>query len=53
MKGNIADYLEEHEHLPKTKKRIDADGLATSEGNPIYVYEGIRLKKKYRSQESE
>jgi putative DNA primase/helicase len=53
MKGNIADYLEEHEHLPKIKKRINADGLTTSEGNPIYVYEGIRLKKKYRSHESE
>ena len=52
-KANISDYLEEHEYLKKTKKRIDADGFTTSEGNPIYVYEGIRLKKKYRSQKSE
>ena len=47
-KPNIALYLEEHERLVKSKKRIDEDGCPTSEGNPIYVYEGIRLKKKYR-----
>ena len=48
-KPNILLYLEEHERLVKSKKRIDEDGHMTSEGNPIYVYEGIRLKKKYRS----
>ena len=47
-KPNIALYLEEHERLVKSKKRIDEDGHPTADGNPIYVYEGIRLKKKYR-----
>jgi phage/plasmid-associated DNA primase len=45
---NISAYLEEHERLVKSKKRIDEDGQLTGSGNPIYVYEGIRLKKKYR-----
>lgn len=47
-KPNISLYLEEHERLVKSKKRIDEDGRPTSDGNPIYVYEGIRLKEKYR-----
>lgn len=47
-KPNISAYLEEHERLVKSKKRIDEDGQLTGSGNPIYVYEGIRLKKKYR-----
>lgn len=51
VKGNIHAYLEEHEHLPKSKKRIDGKGYLCSNGNPIYVYEGIRLKKDYRSAE--
>ena len=51
MKGNIHAYLEEHEHLHKSKKRIDGKGYLCSNGNPIYVYEGIRLKKDYRSAE--
>jgi hypothetical protein len=45
---NISAYLEEHERLVKSKKRIDEEGKLTGSGNPIYVYEGIRLKKKYR-----
>ena len=45
---NISAYLEEHERLVKSKKRIDEEGQLTGSGNPIYVYEGIRLKKKYR-----
>lgn len=48
-KPNISAYLEEHERLVKSKKRIDEDGQLTSSGNPIYVYEGIRLKKRYRT----
>ena len=47
-KHSITNFLEEHERLTKCKKRIDADGNPTSDGNPIYVYEGIRLRKKYR-----
>ena len=48
-KGNIHAYLEEHECLTKSKKRIDDHGHPCSDGNPIYVYEGIRLKNKYRT----
>ena len=50
-KGDIHSYLAEHEGIVKlnTKKRIDSDGNPVSEGNPIYVYEGIRLRKKYKS----
>ena len=47
-KANITAFLEEHEHLNKSKKRIDENGNPTSVGNPIYVYEGIRLRNKYR-----
>lgn len=47
-KHSITNFLEEHEKLTKIKKRIDEDGNPTSDGNPIYVYEGIRLRKKYR-----
>lgn len=50
-KGNIANYIKEHEGIQKVKKRIDDEGSLISEGNPIYVYEGIRLKNKYRSAE--
>ena len=51
VKGDIHAYLAEHEGIVKlnTKKRIDSDGNPVSEGNPIYVYEGIRLRKKYKS----
>ena len=50
VKGDIHAYLAEHEGIVKlnTKKRIDSDGNLTGEGNPIYVYEGIRLRKKYK-----
>ena len=47
-KANITAFLEEHECLNKSKKRIDENGNPTSVGNPIYVYEGIRLRNKYR-----
>lgn len=47
-KPNILIYLEEHERLIRSKKRIDENGQPTSEGNPIFVFKGIRLKKKYR-----
>ena len=50
-KGNITNYIKEHEGIQKVKKRIDDEGSLISEGNPIYVYEGIRLKNKYRSAE--
>ena len=48
-KGDIASFLEEHEQLAKSKKRIDQDGFVVSNGNPIWVYEGIRLRKQYRA----
>ena len=48
-KPNISLYLDEHERLVKSKKRIDENGQPTCDGNPIYVYAGIRLKKKYRN----
>jgi hypothetical protein len=47
-KGNICDYLEEHEKLRKVKKRVDSKGYAKSDGNPIHVYENVHIKKKYR-----
>lgn len=47
-KADIGRFLDEHQRIPKMKKRIDDKGNLTSIGNPIYVYEGIRLKNKYR-----
>lgn len=47
-KADIARFLDEHQRVPKSKKRIDDNGNLTSIGNPIYVYEGIRLKNAYR-----
>lgn len=47
-KADIGRFLDEHQRIPKAKKRIDDNGNLTSVGNPIYVYEGIRLKNKYR-----
>lgn len=49
IKGNfnIAAYLD-MKNILKTRKRINDGGWITSEGNPVYVYEGIRLKAKYR-----
>lgn len=44
---NITNYLEK-KNILKTRKRLDDYGYITSEGNPIYVYEGIRLKARYR-----
>ena len=44
---NITSYLEK-KNIPKMRKRINEGGYITSEGNPIYVYEGIRLRAKYR-----
>ena len=49
-KPDIVRFLEEHQRIPKTKKRIDADGKQIGAGNPIHVYEGIRLRKKYRKE---
>ena len=48
VKCDINKYLTEHMKLTKKKKRIDDDGNPVSTGNPIAVYEGIRLRKKYR-----
>lgn len=45
---DIAKFLEGHARLQKSKKRIDDDGNPVSTGNPIAVYEGIRLRNKYR-----
>lgn len=49
IKGNynITSYLEK-KNIPKLRKRINEGGYTSSEGNPIYVYEGIRLRTKYR-----
>ena len=46
--GNIASFLKEHEKLEESKTRIDEDGFKTSRGGPIWVFEGIRLRNKYR-----
>ena len=46
-RGNITTFIEEHEGIPKLKKRIDEDGNPSSLGNPIYVYKGIRLRKQH------
>lgn len=48
QKTDLVGFLELHQRIPKAKKRIDNDGKQIGTGNPIYVYEGIRLKKKYR-----
>ncbi len=47
-KANIVKFLDERQRIPKTRKRIDSSGNLSSEGNPIHVYFGIRLRKKYR-----
>ena len=44
---NITSYLEK-KNIPKLRKRINDGGFISSEGNPIYVYEGIRLRARYR-----
>lgn len=44
---NITSYLEK-KNIPKLRKRINEGGYISSEGNPIYVYEGIRLRTKCR-----
>ena len=47
-RGNISSFLEGHEKLVKTKTRIDEEGFKTSGGGSIWVFEGVRLRKKYR-----
>lgn len=51
VKGDIHTYLIEHEHVVKcnSKKRIDNKGNPSSEGNPVSVYEGIRLRDKFKA----
>jgi putative DNA primase/helicase len=51
VKGDIHAYLTEHEHIVKSssKKRIDDKGNPSSYGNPVSVYEGIRLRDKFKS----
>lgn len=44
---NITNYLEKN-NIPKLRKRINDSGYISSEGNPIYVFEGLRLRAKYR-----
>ncbi|MBQ2940732.1 MAG: hypothetical protein IJD97_00710 [Clostridia bacterium] len=44
---NIISYLDKKK-IPKSRKRINDGGYISSKGNPIYVYEGIRLRAKYR-----
>lgn len=46
---NIGAFLEEHEGLIKIKKRIKTEDHPGGTVNPIYVYTGVRLKKKYRT----
>ena len=50
-KGNISSYLENELKMANKKIRIDSNGYRISSGNPIHVYEGIRLKKKWRPHE--
>ena len=50
-KGNICSYLEDELKKKNEKIRIDSDGYRVSFGNPIHVYEGLRLKKKWRPNE--
>ena len=47
---NIKKYIEEHERIPKLKKRIDENGNSTSEASLSHVYPGIRLCKKIRKE---
>ena len=47
-RGNIREYITKHKRIPVKKKRIDAKGNTTSAGNPRAIYEGIRLRDKYR-----
>lgn len=47
---NIKKYIEEHERIPRLKKRIDENGNSTSEASLIHVYPGIRLRKKIRKE---
>lgn len=47
-KGNIQSFLKEHEKINELKTRIDEEGCKTSKGGSIWVFEGIRLRKKYR-----
>ena len=49
---NIISYLEK-KNIPKSRKRINEGGYISSKGNPIYVYEGIRLRAKYRVSKSD
>ena len=44
---NITSYLEK-KNIHKLRKRINDGGCISNVGNPIYVYEGIRLKARYR-----
>ena len=47
-KGKITSYLEEKKKLVKVKKRVDINGSLTSDGNPIWVYQNLGIRKKYR-----
>ncbi len=47
-KGKITNYLEDKKKIVKAKKRIDSDGYLSSEGNPIWVYQNLRIRKKYK-----
>lgn len=48
-KPNIGDFLQNHQGIKKSKRRIDDKGNLVSEGNPVHVYEGIRIRKKFRN----
>ena len=46
-KYNIGDYIKNIEKIPTERKRIDDEGNLVSIGNPVAVYKGLRIRKKY------
>ena len=48
VRGNIRKYITKHKKIPVRKKRINSDRNASSTGSPRAIYEGIRLRDKYR-----
>lgn len=51
-KGNIVSFLKEHEKIEELKTRINEDGFKASSGGSIWVFEGIRLRNRYRIKKS-
>ena len=47
-RGNIREYITTHKKICVRKKRVDSNGNAISTGSPRAIYDGIRLRDKYR-----